>query len=174
MNPIISCRWQDRTGEWALTVGHSGDDWELLASTPYWSESIPFANPEEVRRLAQALLDLPAEPEPYEFEWQLSRSRPTRSAGSAGPTGSPGSLSAGTEAADPTPDGSEPQPHFATFAVGLDPTDDHRPYLAYQSYYDLGRATGLGLEVICEDPPVDHLRAQAHAFLTTFPGSARR
>ncbi|MFB7126023.1 hypothetical protein DR950_13090 [Kitasatospora xanthocidica] len=149
MDPIISCRWQDPSGEWALTVGHNGDAWELLASAPSSSESIPFANPDEVRRLAQALLDLPAEPEPYEFEWQLSRSGPA-----------------------PAPGG--PQPHFATFAVGLDPTDDHRPYLAYQSYYDLGRATGLGLEVICEDPPVDHLRAQAHAFLTTFSGPTRR
>ncbi|MFE4513884.1 hypothetical protein ACFRMQ_06745 [Kitasatospora sp. NPDC056783] len=143
MDPIISCRWQDRNGEWALAVGHNGAGWELLASAPAWSESFSFANPDEVRRLAQALLDLPAEPEPYEFEWQLSRTEPAPAKGEL--------------------------THFATFAVGLDPTDGHRPYLAYQSYYDLGRVTGRGLEVICEDPPVDHLRAQAHAFLTTFP-----
>ncbi|WP_188301593.1 hypothetical protein [Streptomyces sp. CBMA156] len=148
MDPIISCRWQDPNGEWALTVGHNGDGWELLAAAPAWSESLPFADPDDVRRLAQALLDLPAEPEPYEFEWQLSRTEPAQAKGE--------------------------RTHFATFAVGLDPTDGHRPYLAYQSYYHLGQATGLGLEVICEDPPVDHLRAQAHAFLTTFPGPTHR
>ncbi|MFI6155457.1 hypothetical protein ACIBCA_22550 [Kitasatospora sp. NPDC051170] len=136
MNPILSCRWHDREGEWALTVAHNASGWELMASAPRWSESLPFSDPDDVRRLAQALLDLPAEPEPYECEWQLTRTDHERT-------------------------------HFATFAVGLDPDDDHRPYLAYQSYYHVGQATGLGLEVICENPPVDHLRAQAHAFLTT-------
>ncbi|MBV2155472.1 hypothetical protein [Kitasatospora sp. SUK 42] len=147
MDPILSCRWHDQDGEWALTVSHNSGNWELLATAPLWSESLPFAGPDEVRRLAQALLDLPAEPEPYEFEWQLSRTEFAR-----------------TE---------NERVHFATFAVGLDPTDGHRPYLAYQSYYHRGQATGLGLEVICEDPPVDHLRAQAHAFLTSYSGPTR-
>ncbi|MEU4299149.1 hypothetical protein [Kitasatospora aureofaciens] len=144
MDPMLSCRWRDQDGEWELSVRHNGSDWQLFAAAPLWSESLPFAGPDEVRRLAQALLDLPADPEPYEFEWELSRTEFAR-----------------TE---------KERTHFATFAVGLDPTDDHRPYLAYQSYHQLGQATGLGLEVICEDPPVDHLRAQAHAFLTNCPG----
>ncbi|MER6302955.1 hypothetical protein ABT247_25840 [Kitasatospora sp. NPDC001539] len=144
MDPILSCRWHDQDGEWALTVSRSGNGWELSAAAPLYSESLPFADPDDVRRLAQALLDLPTDPEPYEFEWQLSRTESER-------TG-------------------DEKTHFATLAVGLDPTDDHRPYLAYQSYYHRGQATGLGLEVICEDPPIDHLRAQAHAFLTDCPG----
>ncbi|MFJ9842621.1 hypothetical protein ACIRYZ_19495 [Kitasatospora sp. NPDC101155] len=144
MDPILSCRWHNRDGEWALTVSHNGNSWELYAAAPLWSESLPFADPDDVRRLAQALLDLPAEPEPYEFEWQLSRTEFERT--------------------------DKERIHFATFAVGLDPTDGHRPYLAYQSYYHRGQATGLGLEVVCEDPPIDHLRAQAHAFLTNCPG----
>ncbi|MEU9077486.1 hypothetical protein ACFYUY_11040 [Kitasatospora sp. NPDC004745] len=139
MDPILSCLWQDQDGEWALTVSHHDDGWELVAAAPHWSESLPFTDRDEVRRLAQALLDLPADPEPYECEWHLSRSES---------------------------DGSEGEhTHYATFAVGLDPTDDHRPYLAYQSYYHRGHGAALGLEVICEDPPVDQLRAQARAFL---------
>ncbi|MER7756001.1 hypothetical protein [Kitasatospora sp. NPDC097643] len=143
MEPILSCHWQNPDGEWALTVSRNGGSWELSASAPRWSESLPFEGPDDVRRLAQALLDLPCEPEPYECEWQLSR----------------------TEFASTDKE----RTHFATFALGLDPTDGHRPYLAYQSYYHTGQATGLGLEVICENPPVDHLRAQAHAFLTNLP-----
>ncbi|MQS11364.1 hypothetical protein F7Q99_03420 [Streptomyces kaniharaensis] len=151
MDPILSCHWRDPDGDWALTVSRNGTTWELLAAAPRWSETLPFADPDDVRRLAQTLLDLPAEPEPYEFEWQLSRTENER-----------------TE---------NERTHFATFAVGLDPTDGHRPYLAYQSYYHRGQATGLGLEVICEDPPIDQLRAQAHAFLTSLPSpqqSSRR
>ncbi|MFD7585420.1 hypothetical protein ACFV84_08345 [Kitasatospora sp. NPDC059811] len=144
MDPILSCHWHDQDGEWALSVSRNGGGWELLAAAPRWSESLPFAGPEDVRRLAQALLDLPSDPEPYEFEWQLSRTEFER-----------------TE---------NERTHFATLAVGLDPTDGHRPYLAYQSYYHRGQASGLGLEVICEDPPVDRLRAQAHALLTDLPG----
>ncbi|WP_030240608.1 hypothetical protein [Streptomyces sp. NRRL S-350] len=143
MDPTLHCRWHNEDGQWALTVSHNGDDWELFAATPHGSERLPFANPDEVRQLAQALLDLPAEPEPYEFEWQLSRTELART---------------GRELT-----------RFATFAVGLDPTDGHRPYLAYQSYFHWDQTTALGLEVICEDPPVDHLRAQAHAFLTSLP-----
>ncbi|MFF2077255.1 hypothetical protein ACFVXG_21140 [Kitasatospora sp. NPDC058162] len=144
MDPILSCQWFDQQGEWELTVRHNGSEWELLASAPSWSESLPFAGPDEVRRLAQAFLDLPAEPEPYEFEWTLSRTEFAR-----------------TE---------QERTLFATLAVGLDPDDGHRPYLAYQSSHHLGGNASLGLEVICEDPPVDHLRAQAHAFLTNCPG----
>ncbi|MFF2044126.1 hypothetical protein ACFVVX_27265 [Kitasatospora sp. NPDC058170] len=55
--------------------------------------------------------------------------------------------------------------HFATLAVGLDPLDDHRPYLAYQSYYAVSRATALGLELVCEGLPVEHLREQARTLL---------
>ncbi|RKT18969.1 hypothetical protein BX285_3409 [Streptomyces sp. 1114.5] len=143
MDPTLHCHWHDKNGQWALTVSHNGHDWELFAATPFGSESLPFADPDEVRQLAQALLDLPAEPEPYEFEWELSRTEGAR-----------------TE---------RERTRFATFAVGLDPTDDHRPYLAYQSYTHTGQATALGLEAVCEDPPVDELRAQAHAFLTNLP-----
>ncbi|MFD5465245.1 hypothetical protein ACFWIQ_20805 [Kitasatospora sp. NPDC127059] len=150
MDPILSCRWLDQRGEWELAIRHNGTDWELLAAAPFWSESLPFADPDEVRRFAQALLDLPAEPEPYEFEWQLSRTDVTDTG-----TGKQHDL-------------------YATLTVGLDPLDDHRPYLAYQSYHHLSHSTALGMEVICEDPPVDHLRAQAHAFLTNCPGPPRR
>ncbi|MFJ2189413.1 hypothetical protein ACIOJE_15925 [Kitasatospora sp. NPDC087861] len=145
MDPVLSCRWHDQDGEWELSVSRNGGGWELIAAAPRWSESLPFAGPEDVRRLAQALLDLPADPEPYEFAWELSRTEFER-----------------TE---------KERTHFATFAVGLDPADDHRPYLAYQSYYHWGQTTALGLEVVCEDPPVDHLRAQAHALLSDLPGS---
>ncbi|MFJ9454622.1 hypothetical protein ACIRST_06020 [Kitasatospora sp. NPDC101447] len=146
MNPdqTLHCQWHDQAGHWALTVSHNGREWELFAAGPFGSESLPFAHSDEVRRLAQALLDLPAEPEPYEFEWELSRTEFAR-----------------TESE---------RNHFATFAVGLDPSDDHRPYLAFQSYFHWGQTTALGMEVVCDDPPVDDLRAQAHAFLTGFPG----
>ncbi|MFD7905887.1 hypothetical protein ACFV4G_27045 [Kitasatospora sp. NPDC059747] len=141
--PILDCQWHDPQGDWHLSVIRNESAWELFAAAPVHSETIPFDGPDDVRRLAQALLDLPAEPEPYEFEWHLSRTEDTR----------PG-------------DG---HTLFATFTVGLDPADDHRPYLAYQSYYHRGHSTALGLEVICEDPPIDRLRAQAHALLTSLP-----
>ncbi|MFD7451347.1 hypothetical protein [Kitasatospora sp. NPDC059827] len=143
MDSILSCHWHDQDGAWELTVRRNGPAWELFASAPFGSESLPFADPDEVRRLAQTLLDLPAEPEPYEFEWTLSRTD-----------------FAHTE---------RERTLFATLAVGLDPDDGHRPYLAYQSSHHLRAFAALGLEVICEDPPVDHLRAQAHAFLTNCP-----
>ncbi|MEV7596292.1 hypothetical protein AB0O91_02775 [Kitasatospora sp. NPDC089797] len=148
MDPILDCHWRDQDGGWALTVGLNGTDWELFAAGPQWSESLPFAGPDEVRRLAQALLDLPADPEPYECAWRLARK---------------GRAAAG-----------EQHGRYATLTVGLDPADDHRPYLAYRSFHDPGHTTGPGFEVICEDPPVDHLRAQAHAFLTNCPGPRPR
>ncbi|MFJ4187898.1 hypothetical protein [Kitasatospora sp. NPDC089509] len=152
MDPILDCHWRDQDGGWALTVGRNGAEWELFAAGPQWSESLPFAGPDEVRRLAQALLDLPAEPEPYECAWQLSRRGQTAAGG-------------------------RPDRH-ASLTVGLDPGGDHRPYLAYRSFPDPGHATGhapgLDFEAICEDPPVDHLRAQAHAFLTNCPGPPPR
>ncbi|MEU8924921.1 hypothetical protein AB0D10_28945 [Kitasatospora sp. NPDC048545] len=147
MDLTLHCHWRDLNGPWALTVSHNGHEWQLFAGTPVGSESLPFAGPDEVRRLAQALLDLPAEPEPYECEWQLSQTEVIHD--------------------------KREFTHYATFAVGLDPSDGHRPYLAYQSYFHWGQTTALGLEVICEDPPVDDLRAQAHAFLTGLPGPAR-
>ncbi|MFE6055620.1 hypothetical protein ACFQ6N_33145 [Kitasatospora sp. NPDC056446] len=147
MDPIITCAWQDESGDWALLVEQNGSDWELVAITPYGSESLPFERPDEVRRLAQALLDLPAEPEPYRFEWELSRTEPSRN--------------------------QRESTHFATFTVGLAAQADHRPYLAYQSYFALDRTTSLGMQAFCEDPPVDLLRTQAHAFLTTAPGPPR-
>ncbi|GAB7186001.1 hypothetical protein ATKI12_5832 [Kitasatospora sp. Ki12] len=143
----LHCHWRDEDGPWALTVSHNGREWELFAAAPFGSESLPFADPDEVRQLAQALLDLPAEPEPYEFEWALSRTEFART--------------------------KRERTCSATFAVGLDPSDGHRPYLAYQSYFHWGQTTALGLEVVCDDPPVDDLRAQAHAFLAGFPDPTR-
>ncbi|MGA5819311.1 hypothetical protein ACPC54_15845 [Kitasatospora sp. NPDC094028] len=143
MDPVLECQWRDELGWWSLSVHRAGDGWELQAGHPWTTETIPFAGPEEVRRLAQALLDLPTEPVPYQCEWELS-----------GPE---------VDAAG------ERQPTLATLAVGLSRRDGHRPYLAYQSYYENVRGGALGMEAICTDLPVDALRAQAHALLSGLP-----
>ncbi|MER7848186.1 hypothetical protein ABTZ03_30080 [Kitasatospora sp. NPDC096077] len=145
MDPVLECAWRDDHGWWWLQVQRSGDGWELEAGSPHCSETIPFADPDEVRRLARTLLALPAEPEPYEAEWELSGPE----IGVAG----------------------RRQPTGATLHVGLSRQEGHRPYLAYQSYYTTSLGPALGLEVFCENAPLADLRPQAQALLTLLQDS---
>ncbi|MFG3055239.1 hypothetical protein ACGFZP_30430 [Kitasatospora sp. NPDC048239] len=167
MDLVLHCRWRDDAdGEWVFGVGRapdgSGSGWQFLAGAPGWSETLPFEDTEQVGAFARALLELPHDEPPP--EQPPHEDLP------------PEQLPRGPEPFEQewqlarTENG---RTHFATLAVGLDPLDDHRPYLAYQSYYAASRATALGLELIYEGLPVDHLREQARTLLTTLTGPDR-
>ncbi|MDH6125757.1 hypothetical protein P3T39_002714 [Kitasatospora sp. GP82] len=133
-------RWRDdEGGEWVLAVGRGpAGEWVLDAGSPRWQETLPFQGAEKVGEFAQAVLDLPVEPEPYEWELTLSEPHPS----------SNGSVL------------------VATLTIGRDGADAHLPYLLYQSYYTFPLrpdATGLGLEVLCEGAAAGVSRLHAGA-----------
>jgi hypothetical protein len=141
---VFGLRWAEREGEHTLAVGHRPHDartgWLLLAASPRWSEDLPSRDTAQVAEFARALLDLPTDREPYDWETELSRTTMSEKGRTV---------------------------HFATVTVATDPTTGCRPFLHYQSFYEVGSAVGLGFEVLCEDVHAEQLHAGARELLAT-------
>lgn len=135
-DPPLLCHWTSAEGTSTLAVHRTPAGWELLAASPYVSESLPFDTADDVRALARALVELPSGPEPFEAEWYLA-----------------------------APDSEGDQGHFATLACGLDLRAGHRPYLAYQAVHRFGSFSIPGADLYCDDLPLDRLRHQGAALL---------
>ncbi|ARF56049.1 hypothetical protein [Streptomyces gilvosporeus] len=119
--------------------------WLLRACHPLFTEILPFHNAAHVRQFAQAMLDLPDTAEYYDVELDFSEAD----------TGAPG------------PEETK-RICVATVSVFRDPADGLRPGLNYQSFYEFSgqlHATGLGMQICCDDVDIDRLRAEATALL---------
>ncbi|MCP9211916.1 hypothetical protein [Streptomyces cucumeris] len=126
----------------------TGRRWLLWAGPPSFREFVPFDDADHVREFARAVLDLPATAVPYERDVDLAEEEPEDGADPAG-------LCA------------------ATVTVGRDTSADHRPYLAYWSYYVLPGSPEQydpGPSVFCRDPDVGRLHSEARALLTALDG----
>ncbi|MET9697455.1 hypothetical protein ABZY31_11070 [Streptomyces sp. NPDC006529] len=133
------CRHEGPHGRSALTVEGAGEAWLLRAESPFGTETIRFDGAEQVRGFARAVLDLPPRAEPYEYELELSR---TDDAG---------------------------RTHLATLLIGREASDGFQPYIQYQSFYETGAATGLGMSVDCEELDAERLHAEARGLLRACP-----
>ncbi|KJS62939.1 hypothetical protein [Streptomyces rubellomurinus] len=142
MDPIIDCESHDEQGWWSLSVQRAGDGWELEVGNRWGSETMPFAGPDEVREFARTLLDLPTEPAPYQYDWEFE---------------------------DPGDPSGWPFPGGATLHLATEPQADHRPYFVFQSWSNTRLGPALGLEVVCDNVPVEELRTQARALLSSLP-----